>query len=232
MSLVADLSQEITAKGEKPAYVEFTMVAKHLPMTSEKEGRYIAVDVEMVTVRQLGAADSAKFEVKQWLENNKREVRNGRLPAEHAAYYEKAYQRWKLGQEMPLQGTPIKGWAVISPAQAEMLIKMGIRTVEELSTINDEGRARIGMGAVTITNKAKAWLAQAEDKGPLTMQMAAVQQQNEQLSLTVAQLTERLDALTKQQPAPQHVESLPSALEILEDEAPPQRRPGRPRKDV
>lgn len=190
-----DLAMGLAGKAGKPAYIEFAAVAKHLPKRSEAEGRYVAVDVDMVTVRQLGAPDSSIFEVTRWLAQNKQDVTAGRLPREHADYYEKAYRYWKEGQEMPCEGTPIKGWAVISPAQADTIIRFGLRTVEQLATINGEVMQRIGMGAVDIKNKAMAWVAQAQDKGPLTMQMSALQKQNDVLTLNQAKLTEQLQAL-------------------------------------
>lgn len=192
---VMDLASDLREKAGKPAYVEFAAEAKHLPLQSEREGRYIAVDVDMATVRQLGAPDGVKFEVKKWFEQNKRDVMAGRLPREHEEYFKKAYEYWKQGQEMPLEGTPIRGWAVISPAQAEIVVRLGIRTVEQLATINSEVTQRIGMGAVDMKNKALAWVAQANDKGPLTMQMAGLQKENAQLSASVATLTEHVQAL-------------------------------------
>lgn len=190
-----DLANELAGKQGKPAYIEFAAVAKHLPRRSEAEGRYVAVDVDMVTVRQLGAPDSTIFEATRWLAQNKQDVQAGRLPREHADYYEKAYRYWKEGQELPLEGTPIKGWAVISPAQADTIIRFGLRTVEQLAAMNGEVMQRIGMGAVDIKNKAMAWVAQANDKGPLTMQMSLVQKQNDLLAATVATLTSQVQAL-------------------------------------
>ncbi len=233
MSSALELASDLSKQAGKPAYIEFSTIAKHLPKRSEEEGRYVAVDVDMVTVRQIGAADSCVFEVKTWLQQLKQDVQSERLPREHADYYAKAYQHWKAGQEIPLEGTPIKGWPVISPAQTALLVSIGIRTVEDLAAINDEVRVRIGMGAIMLKNKAQAWLSQAQDKGPLTIQMAHVQAENEVLKLNLAKLTEQVEALqeARKAEASQPRQTDISAEDLLSEEPKP-RRAGRPRKEA
>ena len=189
------VASDLMTRAGKPAFITFHTVPRHLPVQSQKEGRYIARDVDMVTVRQIGATDSVVFEVDGWLAQNKIEVSNGRLPKEHADLYATSYERWKSGQEIPLEGTPIKTWPVISPAQVEALVRVGLRTVEDLASLNDEGLRKIGMGAVELRQKAKAWMAAAQDKGKLTQDMTALQRTNEQLHNTVATLTAKMEAL-------------------------------------
>jgi hypothetical protein len=187
----ADLRQ----REGKPAYIEFETVPVELTRRSQEEGRYVAEDVDFVTVRQIGSNDSVKFIVKDWLDQNKIEVMQGRLSPQHDELYRESYRRWKAGQEMPVQGTPIKSWPVISPAQVNSCLAIHVRTVEELATLNDEGLKRLGMGGIALKQKAEAWLAQAQDKGPLTMEMAKLKQENdllkanlESLQATVAEL--------------------------------------------
>jgi len=189
------VASDLMTRAGKPAFITFHTVPRHLPVQSQKEGRYIARDVDMVTVRQIGASYSVVFEVDGWLAQNKIEVSNGRLPKEHADLYATSYERWKSGQEIPLEGTPIKTWPVISPAQVEALVRVGLRTVEDLASLNDEGLRKIGMGAVELRQKAKAWMAAAQDKGKLTQDMTALQRTNEQLHNTVATLTAKMEAL-------------------------------------
>lgn len=243
MSTALDIATDLLGKAGKPAYVEFTTVPKELVKRSKEEGRYIAIDVDMVTVRQIGSVDSCVFKVESWLAQNKIDVQAQRLPREHADFYEKSYRRWKDGQEMPLTGTPIKGWAVISPAQSEAVLRLGIRTVEDLAAINDEAKARIGMGAIILKNKAQAWLAQAQDKGPLTMQMAAIQQENDVLKLTLATLQEQVEALRQAQKAqtvshePRSIIGEEAIFDVADSpwetpEPQPKRGPGRPRKEA
>lgn len=189
------IASDLETRNGQPAFVTFQTIAKEQKKESEDAGRYVAKDVDMVTVRQLGATDSVVFKVEQWLAQNKLDVQGGRLAESHAKAYEESYQRWKAGQEMPVHGTPIKSWPVISPAQVEILIRVGLRTVEDLADLNDEGLRKIGMGAVELKNKAKNWMSASNDKGKLTQDMTALQRTNEQLLNTVTTLTAKVEAL-------------------------------------
>lgn len=199
-----DMLSEVRAKDGKPAYIEFSTVSKQLTKQSEREGRYVAIDEDRVTVRQIGSNDSVVFKVETWLSQNRVDVQQGRLNPQFEQLYKDSYKRWKEGQELPVQGTPIKTWPVLSPSQVGALIAINVRTVEDLSTLNDEGLRRVGMGAIDLKQKAQAWLAQAQDKGPLTMKMAALEKENESLLATVNSLVEKVAALQQQTPIGQH----------------------------
>jgi hypothetical protein len=98
---------------------------------------------------------------------------------------------------MPLDGEAIKGWGVISPAQQANLIAINIRTVEDLAAVNDEGLKRIGMGAGELRDKAKAWLSQLADKGPLTQENALLKGENFALKASVTLLESRVKELAE-----------------------------------
>lgn len=198
MSTATMIAGDLTERTGKPAYIQFHTQAKHLIAESKAQGRYVARDVDMVTVRQIGATDSVVFKVEQWLAQNQVDVQGGRLDPGHAAKYEESYRRWKAGQEMPVDGTPIRTWPVISPSQVEVLLRAGIRTVEDLSDLNDEGLRKIGMGAVEMKQKAKAWMAASQDKGKLTQDMATLQKTNEQLHNMVTTLTAKVEAMQQE----------------------------------
>ena len=78
---------------------------------------------------------------------------------------------------------------MLTPAQVEALVRINILTVEDLAGVNDEGMKRIGMGAVEMKNKARAWLMQVNDKGPLTQENAALKRENDSLRGQVTELT-------------------------------------------
>jgi len=179
-----------------------------------------------------------EYKVEQWLINMDRNVRDGRIPEKWADQWKASYNSWKNGQEIPLSGTPIKGWGVLSPAQQATLIAMNCLTVEDLAIINDEGLRRIGMGAVELRDKAKNWLASMKDHGAVTVQLAAMEQENRNLATTVESLKAQVEALKNMIPKQQEVmvqvgrEPDISAAELLEDEPvveEPKRR-GRPPK--
>lgn len=211
------LAEAMVERKERPAYVTFHRVPVEDKNRSAAAGYYVAMDVDYVHITPSGTKDVMKFKVPQWFDNMKRDVAMGRMPQQWVDDYKKAYEAWKNGQELPLNGTPIKGWGVISPAQQETLIGLRVLTVEDLASITDEGIRRLGMGAVDLKNKAKAWLSQMDDKGPLTMKVAALEQENAVLRGSVETLERQVASLMAQNGVVPPAAGI-SAGDILDDE--------------
>jgi hypothetical protein len=180
---------------DRKAYVRFELVPAEDKPASLLAGRYIAKDVEFALTSPPYSKDVVRQKVTTWLTTMEDNVRNDRLPRQWQDEYLADLAAWRKGQDIPLQGTAIRGWGVISPAQQENLIRINILTVEDLAGINDEGARRIGMGSLDLKNKAVAWLAQLTDKGPLTQEIASVKQENATLKASLATLEEQVKAL-------------------------------------
>ncbi len=155
--------------------------------------------------------------------NMEQDVTNGRMPAEWRDRYVLQLEAWRNGQELPPEGTPIRGWGVISPAQQEMLTRINILTVEDLAGVNDEGLRRIGMGALDLKNKAVAWMAQLADKGPLTIEVAGLKAENASLRTSIETMSAQLKALeSKIISGNQPVVSVPTTTDISADDIMPE----------
>lgn len=221
MALIA----ELTERKERPAYVRFETVAEEDKAASIAQGHYVAKDVDYALITPPYSKDVFKIKIAQWKQNMEQDVNNGRLPDAWRDQYLKAYEKWKAGQEVPLNGIPIKGWGVISPAQQQTLIAMSVLTVEDLAQINDEGLRRIGMGSVELKAKAKAWLSQLHDKGPLTQENAALKAKVSILEKTVEDMQARLAEMQermgrKDEPATASI----SADDIIDEDEDPAKR--------
>lgn len=217
------IAQDLLNRKERPAYVKFVREAIQDPVASRDRGMYVARDIDIACITPPYSRDVMKFEVKTWFEQMRTDVINGRMPEDWEQQYHAKYDAWKKGEELPLDGVPIKGWAVASPAQQETLLRMGILTVEDLAAVNDEGLRRIGMGGIDLKNKAVAWLQAAKDKGPLTQEVAAVKAENQRLETELVALRSKFDevmaALRVQNPAlaqsavaPSMVDELPASV--------------------
>lgn len=202
-------SAELNERADRPAYVRFERNPKEDKAESLKRGRAVFNDVDFALITPPYSKDVIVVKVEQWLLNMEMDVRNERMPRDWMERYKAAYAAWQNGQEIPLHGSPIRGWGVISPAQQETLLRMNILTVEDLAAVNDEGIRRIGMGGTELKNKARAWLSQLTDKGPLTMEMAALKQENDNLKGSLATMQEQIRQLQAQT-----VTTLPAALTI------------------
>lgn len=195
MSSVADVLE----RKERPAYVRFETRAVEDKPASLKEGHYVGKDIDYVLVTPPYSKDVMIFDVETWFSQLQNDMQNERIPKIWVDRYREEYQAWKRGQQLPLRGTPIKGWGVISPAQQATLISMSVLTVEDLAAMNAEGIGRIGMGGVTIKDKAVAWLAQLQDKGPLTQEIASVKARNRELESSVETLQRQVKSLMEAQ---------------------------------
>jgi hypothetical protein len=186
---------EILERKERPAYVRFETIVKEDKAASVTAGHFVGRDVHLALITPPYSKDIMKYEVPKWIETMKQDVQQGRLPRKWMEDYIQSYDRWKKGLEIPLNGTPIRGWGVISPSQQETLIRQNVLTVEDLALINDEGMRRLGIGAVELRNKAKAWVSQLKSKGPLTQENAALKTERDVLAKQVETLTGQVQAL-------------------------------------
>lgn len=189
------LSQLVQQEPGGMAYVRFEKMAQEDKAASLLAGHYVARDVDMALITPPYSKDIMKYKVSSWFEQLKTDSLNGRIPAEWLDKYKAAYESWQKGQELPVDGIPIKGWGVCSPAQQETLIKMHILTVEQLADINHEGLQRIGMGAVDLKNKATAWLKSLKKSGAITLENVELKRQVEEQSLTISGMEKKINDL-------------------------------------
>jgi hypothetical protein len=199
----------IQERGDRPAIVRFERKAMEDKAESLKQNRYVAKDVDFALITPPYSRDVVEVKVEQWLINLDQDVKNNRIPPEWADRYKDAYSKFQGGQEIPLNGTAIRGWGVISPAQQETMIRMNVLTVEDLAGINDEGMKRIGMGALEMKNKAIAWVKQLNDKGPLTMENSALKSENTLLKSNLETLTRQVEELKAMIKPPSLVVDMP-----------------------
>jgi len=195
------IAQDLMERKERPPYVKFVRTAIDDPAATKSAGHYVAKDVDFAHITPAYSKDIFKQPVDEWFSQLENDVRNERIPQQWLEQFKESYRAFQNGQEMPLHGTPIKGWGVISPAQQETLIRMNCLTVEDLSKMNDEGIKRFGMGAAELKMKATAWLDELKEKGSSVVRVGQLEQEN-------ALLRKNLEDLTKV------VEDLKSAIEI------------------
>ena len=216
---------DIATREERPPYVRFERRVVEDKAASLREGRYVGKDIDFVVVTPTYSKDEFPAKYEGWIVNAERNARDGRMNPQWVELWKEAYKRWNNGQEIPLSGTPIRGWGLISPAQQETLIQMNCRTVEDLSQVNDDGRRRIGMGAMDLQNKAKNYLQAMKDHGPITTQITALEQENKILKSQVETLTAQV-AVLRVNPSPQFVQPVErteeiTASDLLEDDPTP-----------
>lgn len=192
------VNQVMERDAERPAYVRFETRAVDDKAATLEAGHYVSRDEDWALITPPYSKDCVEKKVDKWLSQVRVNVKKGRVPQNHLDIWTQAYDSWKKGQEIPVNGTSIKDWNILSPSQCKNLISAGCLTIEDLAQCNDEGLRRIGMGAVDLKNKAKAWLQAAKDHGPIVMQVTSLLKENEQLKGSIESLQEQITLLARQ----------------------------------
>jgi hypothetical protein len=203
---------QINENQDRMPYVKYERRAVEDPMATLAAGHYVAKDIDYALVTPPYSKDVMIHKVDNWFKQLAIDVQNQRLPNEWLESYKKSYSAWQNGQELPLEGVPIRGWGIISPAQQETLIKMHILTVEQLAAITSEGILRIGMGGQDLKLKAESWLKQLQKNGGAALELAKMRKENDQLKLSVKILSEKIELLLRQVPMEQGETISPSGL--------------------
>lgn len=147
-----------------------------------------------------------------------------------------AYEAWKAGQELPVDGTALEAWSGVTAEQARALRAIHIYTVEDFANMNDSAMAKVPFPNVRgMIRNAKAYL---ETLNRDTSIEVALSSRDAEIDLLKAQLAEmRNDMIGAMAMAP---EPRAPAMAVSDEEidaipddaydAPAKRPVGRPRK--
>lgn len=180
---------------DRPPFIRFETRALEDRAKSLGSGKYEMVDVDFAILMRPGSRDTVEKRVEDFLKDWETRARNGQIPSSWYAEAKQGYQFWKSGQELPTSGTPIKGWAVLSPSQQQNLLNAGVRTVEDLASFPDGSLHQVGMGGTDMKRKASAWLAETAAKGSLTQQNADLLARLEAQEKLMESLSKELSSL-------------------------------------
>ncbi len=201
------MSIEIMPTEQHRFHVNFELRAQEDREASIKAGHPVFKDVEFAIITMPGGQLVVDKIIDDALLSEWKNGSNRKPPSPFALT---AYQAWKSGLEIPVNGMDLKNWPGITPAQIKMCHGTNIRTVEDLATANEEAKRRMGMGALALINKAKAYLENAESNKS-SEAISSLQVEMEAMKAEIARLKDENGTLRSE----------------LEDK--PKR--GRPRKD-
>lgn len=139
---------QTAATGDDALFVEFFSRPKEIAFKSAQEGRPIFEDRDWIRIAPPG--DPTTMIEREVREDDKLRFRN-------------IWERYKAGQEMAPDGTPIESWPRITRAQAEELKHLKCRTVEQLAAMSDTQCQRAGAGVMSLRREAQAYLESARD---------------------------------------------------------------------
>lgn len=186
------------AEKERPAYVRFEKRAVEDRAQTMAQGRYVAKDALFVLITPPGSKDEVPRLVSDWLVQLDEQVKQDRISPRLVDLYKQSYERWMKGEEVPLHGTSLKLWPIVSPAEIQNCLAANIRTVEDLAQANGEAVGRLGMSGYSLKQKAEAWLKAAGDTGKVTLESVALRTENATLKTQILALEKRNEALVAQ----------------------------------
>jgi len=169
--------------GDETLLVKFFNKPKENKAKTLEEGRPIFDDVVYVDIRVAGSRNGHVC----------RPARQGdmqRFPRHYAAF--------KNREEIPLEGTPLSEWSLVTRSQVEELSFFNVKTVEQLAEMSD-GNAQGFMGLNTLRQKAKDWVIKAKEAAPairLTEELRVRDEENAKLKAQLAELAEKVEALS------------------------------------
>lgn len=189
---------QVTVNAPRPPYVEFITRAVEDRSSEAKLGVYMTKDVVYALITPAGSKDRIERVAEEWLEHITQQARQGNFDSSWVQHYKSAYAEWMAGNEVPVHGIPIKGWQLASPATQENLIRMNIRTVEDLAQANENALQMIGMGGRALKDQAIAWLQQGRDQGVVALEITDLKLKNASLLEQNELLREQVKALQVQ----------------------------------
>lgn len=199
-------------KEDRPSYVRFEKRAIEDRALSISNGHYTTVDQDFAIITPHGTSDEIPRVVKDWFSYLDAQERANRVPAKFVEYYKECYERWKKGEEAPLNGTPIKEWPPLSPSERANLITIRIYTVEDLANANEDTLRQIGMGGRAMQQKAENWLKSATDQGKMAEAMYALQVENKRYAATLKRQEKQIEKLNADMQALLDQRVLPSPI--------------------
>lgn len=105
-----------------------------------------------------------------------------------------AYEAWKSGQELPVNGTPLAAWAGVTSEKADILRKFGIRTVEDVAMLAESQIEKIPLPAVRDMRKAAKLFLEGRGAAEIAEREAERDKEMEAMRAKMQEQEERLAA--------------------------------------
>lgn len=172
-------------------YLEFYREAVLDAAASNEAGRRITKDVNMVRITPPGGKLIVEKKPEDWLAQLKRKLIEGShdaYPQQWIDNIQAQYDAWLKGLEPPVNGTSVREWPYLSPAQVQNFINARIMTVEDVAAMTEEAMANVGMGARNLREKAREYLQGKEVAGNAMKENEELKRQLSELSARLAEI--------------------------------------------
>lgn len=151
------------------ALITFEVRAIEDRAKSNSEGHWVGRDIEVALITPVGGKHTHEQEVTKDLLAMWKNIPENK-------YRFDAYMAWKEGVEAPVNGSDLKNWPPISPAQIKQFNARNIRSVEELAEIPDDYLSSFGPGSRALRDKAREWIKSSSDIGKVVAEMSELRE--------------------------------------------------------
>lgn len=212
MRAYGDIKNEVPYVAEKTAYtpsIEQVLVEKTVPVRVIKEdeqgNRVEEVRYETKEVLEDKATYTAAL-VSPWITTLKDRLNNGKITRNFYDHCIEAFERWKASGDVPINGYPVIEWRMITPAQQERLVLMGLNAVEKVAEMTEDAMQEYGMGARDLKRKAAEFLLAGTDQAKSAAKIISLETQNDMMRAELSRVQEKMVELEQLRMAEQQAE--------------------------
>lgn len=149
----------------------------------------------------------------EWADDDDKGLKAGQM-AVLWEQIEPHYKAYKEGAEVPTHGIPLAAWAGATSEQAEVLRKIGVRTVEEVASMTETQLGKVMLpNARSLKTMAAEYLTSRKDT-EIASKVTALEEEREALKNQLDEMAGMIAEMRNKN----------------DEEAPQKRGPGRPRK--
>ena len=140
-----DCLVEMMAEERHGFYVDFELRPEEDREASISQGMPVFKDVEYAVITMPGGGLVVDKVISDELLREWKHGSGNRKPPSPFAHA--AYEEWKDGREISVNGSDLKNWPGVTPAQLKMCLAAVVRTVEDLADANADTLRKLGMGS-------------------------------------------------------------------------------------
>jgi len=179
----------MTMMKEQPPFVRWEFVECGLNAEATKTaGRPIPAVKPFAFIMQHGSKDVVERDAEEWLAQIREKSLQGQYNPEWVERFQRQYEAFCKGQELPAEGTPVRTWPAPNREQVIRLLALGIQTVEQLSAIPDAGLSNIGLDGRHLRDLARNFIEAGHNSAGLAKKVADLEELTRQQAETIARL--------------------------------------------
>jgi hypothetical protein len=160
-------------------------------------GNALFRDEDWVVIYSQGGKDKVEKKVSDWIATLEMHLSAKRVSIEYVRQVKAAYEEFKAGRELPLNGTPLEALGLTTD-QLKMLRELKVRAVEDLAGANEEVVARMGMGGRALKSRAQVFVQSANGPAKVASQVTALKIKTDSQEDIIRQLEARITRLSEE----------------------------------